>query len=183
MSKPLPFVLMNIARVTLIFAALIAISCSEKSVPGPNEKIKPSQEIAAQSSEAKEESELAPPEDEIAEDCVAFLRSTKTVPANPANADCPQCDANAEAKEVLKFDSIKVDRTKCSESTCEIDVTIRATFNPSPPGVIAGGLTGWISPERRAQYSHGQTPSGAQTYQVKVTYRRAATGWRAVEFN
>ena len=199
---------MNIRRVALIFlAGIITASCSEKSEADRNQNsqakdAKPSQEVAAvneertnkpeverpstskaESAEAKREDELQPPEDEIAEDCVAFLRSTKTVPAQSANVDCPQCPAPTEATEVLKFDDIRVDRVARSESTCEVHVTIHATFNPSTRENIAGGLTAWISAEQRAQYLQGKTPSDQQVYQVKITYRRGPKGWRAVEFD
>jgi hypothetical protein len=137
----------------------------------------------AQSSEAERENEREPPEDEIAQDCVAFLRSTKTIPGNGANSDCPQCVATTEATEVLKFDDIRVDRVARSESTCAVNVTIHATFNPSTRESIAGGLTAWISPEQKAQYLQGKTPSDQQVYKVKAIYRRDRKGWRAVEFD
>jgi hypothetical protein len=179
---------MNIPRVIVIFLALsITASCSEKS--GVTTEAKPSPDVAppkeerARESETKGEGELQPPEDEIAEDCVAFLRSTKTVPAHGANADCPQCTATTEPTEVLKFDAIQVDRVTHSESTCEVQVTIHATFNPSPRESIAGGLTAWISPEQKAKYLQGEIPSGPQVYKVKVIYKRSGKRWRAVEFD
>ena len=46
-----------------------------------------------------------------------------------------------------------------------------------------GGLVGWISPEQRAQWLHGQTAAGEQIYHVKITYRRTGKDWRAVEFD
>jgi hypothetical protein len=184
---------MNIPRVIVIFLAGVVASCSEKSggdrshlqttEATPREEAGPPKEERAVDSERKDEDELSPAEDEVAEDCVAFLRSTKTVPAHSANADCPQCPATTEATEVLKFDDIHVDRVAHSESTCEVHVTIHATFNPSPSESITGGLTAWISPEQRAQYLQGKTPSDQQIYQVKITYRRDPKGWRAVEFD
>lgn len=184
---------MNIRRVALIFlAGVITASCSEKSGVDSNQnsqtkEAKPSPEVAASKEERGDRSEakgeLQPLDDEIAEDCVAFLRSTKTVPANGAKADCPQCPVNPEEKEVLKFDAIQVDRVTLSESTCEILVTIHATFNPSTRESIAGGLTAWISPEQRAKYLEGEVPSGPQVYKVKVIYRRSGKRWRAVEFD
>jgi hypothetical protein len=186
---------MNIRRVALIFlAGVITASCSEKSGVDSNQnsqtkEAKPSPEVAASKeeradkSEAKGESELQPPDDEIAEDCVAFLRSTKTVPANGAKTDCPQCPVRPEEKEVLKFDAIQVDRVTRSESTCEVHVTLRATFNPSTRESIAGGLTAWIFPEQRAKYLQGEIPSGQQVYKVKVIYKRSGKRWRAVEFD
>jgi len=185
---------MNIRRLTLVFlAGIITASCSEKSGVERNQnsqtqETKPNQEVAASNersieSEAKEENELQPPEDEIAEDCVAFLRSTKTGPAPGATADCPQCPVSSEEKEVLRFDAIQVDRVTRSESTCEVQVTIHATFNPSPRESIAGGLTAWISPGQRAKYLQGEIPSGPQGYKVKVIYKRSGKRWRAVEFD
>ena len=179
---------MHISRVIVIFLALvITASCSEKS--GVTTEAKPSLDVAtpkeerANESEAQEESAQQPPEDEIAEDCVAFIRSTKTAPAHGAKADCPQCLVNPEEKEVLKFDAIQVDRVTRSESTCEVQVTIHATFNPSTRESIAGGLTAWISPEQRAKYLQGEIPSGPQVYKVKVIYKRSGKRWRAVEFD
>jgi len=199
---------MNIGRATLIIVAgVMTASCSEKPGVDRNqnakaEEAKPSQDFAAgnenrtkkseversstsetDSVEAERENERQPPADEIGEDCVAFLRSTKTGSGNGANADCPQCPVDTEAKEVLKFDKIRVDRVVCSGSSCEVNVTIHATFNPSTRESIVGGLTAWISPEQKAKYSRGETPSGEQTYKVKVTYRLDRKGWRAVEFD
>lgn len=199
---------MNIRRVALIFlAGIITASCSEKSGAGRNQnsqtkeaqagqevtpvneeranasEVKRSSTSEAESAEGKGEDELQPPEDEIAEDCVAFLRSTKTVPAHGANGDCPQCPVSTEAKEVLKFDDIRVDRVARSKSTCEVHVTIHATFNPSTRESIAGGLTAWISLEQRAKYLQGEIPSGQQVYKVKIIYKRSGKRWRAVEFD
>jgi hypothetical protein len=191
----------------IILAGIITVSCSEKTrvdyeqnsqtkkpetgqeVTAPKEKranelkVESFPTSAAESAEAKGENELQPPEDEIAEDCVAFLRSTKTAPAHGATADCPQCPTKTEATEVLRFNDIRVDRVVCSESSCEVHVTIHATFNPSAHESIVGGLTAWISPEQRAKYVQGEIPSGQQTYKVKVIYRRTGRSWRAVEFD
>ncbi len=198
---------MNIHRVTLIFVvSVITASCSEKAGVEPNqnsqaEEAKPGQEVAPvneertnesdversssepESAEAEGEKEAQPAAEEIGEDCVAFLRATKTVPANSANADCPQCPVSTEATEVLKFEDIRVNRVACSESTCEVNVTIHATFNPGAHEDIAGGLTGWIAPEQKARYLQGETPSEQQTYHVKVIYRRDQARWKPVEFD
>jgi len=180
---------MNIRRVILIVvASIITASCSEKpelkNEAKPGTDAAPPKEERATESESQAERELSPAEDEIAEDCVAFLRSTKTVPAHGANLDCPQCPATTDATEVLKFDGIQVDRVVRSESACEVEVTIRATFNPSTREPIAGGLTAWISSEQRAKYLQGEVPPGQQVYKVKVGYRRSGgTRWRAVEFD
>src|SRR5205823_8806184 len=162
---------MNIHRATLILvASIVTASCSEKSGQDRNQNLETKESAKpspversvgpdSKSASAEEENEFQPAEDEIAEDCVAFLRSTKTVPAHGATADCPQCPAAAEATEVLKFDDIKVDRVTRSESTCEVNVTIRATFNPSARENITGGLSAWITPEQRAKYLQGEIPA------------------------
>ena len=183
---------------SLFAAVVLTASCSEKSdsvrtkmpqaeeVTAGDENRRNKSEVERSTtprSDAEEEKELQPPEDEIGEDCVAFLRSTKTVPANGTNSDCPQCPATTEGTEVLKLDNIRVDRVVPSESSCEVNVTIHATFNPSTRETIAGGLTAWISPEQKAQYLQGQAPSGQQAYKVKVIYRRNPKGWRAIEFD
>jgi len=56
------------------------------------------------------ENDLQPREDEIAEDCVAFVRATKVVPAQSPKADCVNCAAVAEATEILAFQEFRVDR-------------------------------------------------------------------------
>jgi len=114
---------------------------------------------------------------------VALLRSTKTVPANATPNDCQTCPAAEDGSDVLKFNDIKVDRVDRSETTCEVYVTMRATFNPSTRQNIAGGLTGWISPGIKEQLLRGETPAEQQTYKVKVIYRRTPKGWRPVEFD
>src|SRR5947207_48163 len=144
---------MNNRPVILVLAAsIIAASCSKKSDqnrkqnsqaeeranPQPVERSSVPEPKAA---EAEGESELQPAEDEIAQDCVAFLRSTRTVPINRPKGDCPHCPSNTEGTEVLKFNDIRIDRVARSEGTCEVDVTIHATFNPSPGESIVGGLT------------------------------------------
>jgi hypothetical protein len=186
----------RILRITLIaVVGLLAASCSKKSAADADQKPKnasetPRQNLAEGASESENESrkspgeaEAAPDPEEIGEDCVAFLRATKAVPANRENTNCPQCPGNDASVEVLKFNDLKINRVTFSESTCEVDVSIDAQFNPSPGGNIVGGLIAWISPEQREQYSHGKAPTGRQVYKVKVIYRRAGGGWRAVEFD
>jgi len=119
---------MNVRRVALIFlAGVIAASCSEKSdlhrdqnsqaeeakpdqdVPAVNDErtsefeVERSSTSEAESAEAEAGNELGPPEEEIGEDCVAFLRATVTVAAKRANGDCPQCPVSTEATEVLSL--------------------------------------------------------------------------------
>lgn len=185
---------MNLCRVTLIsVAAAITLSCSEKSSSDRNknledEKKKPRQKLSSSASgenagQAAGETDAEPDAYQIGEDCVAFLRSTKTIARNGGNTDCVQCPVSETTHEVLKFDHMQVDRVSVSGATCEITVRILATFNPSRGEAIFGGLTGWISPEQRLAYSRGETPSGQQAYTVKVTYRRTDKGWRALEFD
>lgn len=154
---------MNARRIALGFVAcLMAVSCSEKSEP----------------QSATEENEFKPREDEIAEDCVAFVRSTKVVPATPECAGC-----TGDSREALAFRQIKVDRISCLATACEVTVTLRAAFNPGPGGTIAGGLAGWISPEQRQGFLSGHAPEGEQLYPVKITYQRQGEEWRPVEFD
>ena len=167
----------NIRRAALIFVAgIITASCSEK--PAPDREKDASE--ASRESEVKTE-ELQPGEDKIGEDCVAFVRSTKVVPARAASADCPGCRAGGT--DLLAFRHMKTDSVSCSGDTCTVLVTIRAVFNPGGGERIAGGLTAWIPPEQRSAYLSGHTPSGEQAYRVQITYKRRGEAWRAVEFD
>lgn len=177
---------------SFILIALVSCltwSCSEKSTSDKPQEAKPESTIAANAAtdsderEATEkESEAAPEAEEIGEDCVAFLRATRSTPPGQEKKDCPECPSDA-AVEVLKFDDFHVDRVTPGESTCEVAVTIKAQFNPSVGGEIVGGLTGWITPEQKAQYARGETPDGQQIYKVKIIYKRTGGSWRAVEFD
>jgi hypothetical protein len=140
-----------------------------------------SREGARDSGDGENETELQPHEDEVAEDCVAFLRATKVAAAPSASANCPTCPP--EGTEVLRFQSMKTEGVFCSGSTCEVEVTIRAAFNPGSGESIGGGLTAWIPPEQRAEYLRGNTPAGEQVYPVKITYKRSGEAWRAIEFD
>ncbi len=130
-----------------------------------------------------DEDEERPEEQDIGEDCVAFMRSTIVGPVKGEPGACPTCPSTDSAPEVLKFTDVKINRVTPGGASCQVAATIYATFNPSHGGVITGGLTGWISPEQRARYARGETPPGEQTYNINITYRRTATGWRPVEFN
>jgi hypothetical protein len=161
---------MNARRAAVLFAASFMVaSCSEKPAP-----------VKVESKAEQNEKEEQPAEDEIGEDCVAFVRATKVLP-QPGGGDCPGC--SREGSEALAFREIRVDRVSCSASGCEIAVTLRAAFNPTPAGTITGGLTAWISQEQRLQYLNGHPPEGDQLYRVKITYKRAGAGWRAIEFD
>jgi hypothetical protein len=174
---------MKIRRAALIVVAgIITASCSEKSAPDQEKHSNTSEATREPASDvAKGEDELQPREDEIGEDCVAFVRSTKVVPAQAPTADCPGCPA--AGAEVLTFRQIQTDRISCSGDTCTVLVTVRVSFNPGAGERIAGGLTAWISPEQRSEYLSRRTPSGEQAYRVQITYKRRGEAWRAVEFD
>lgn len=167
----------------IVVAGIITASCSEKSAPDREKHSSPAEATRAPASEVAEaEDELQPPpEGKIGKDCVAFLRSTKVVPAQAASTDCPGCPAGGT--EVLTFRHMKTDRISCSGDTCNVVVTIRAVFNPGSGETLAGGLTAWIPPEQRSAYLSGHTPSGEQAYRVQITYKRRGEAWRAVEFD
>ena len=168
-------------RLFIVFvASAVTASCDRKP---DTARANDSPKEHAQSSEKETEDERQPREDEIAEHCVAFVRATKVVPARSPSDDCPDCAATAEAGELLTFQEFRVDRISCSDDTCTAIVTIRATFNPTPPGPVAGGLTAWLSPEQRNGYLTGHPPTGEQAFPVKVIYKRNAKGWRPVEFD
>jgi len=176
---------MNIRRAALIFVAgIITASCSEKSGPDREKDANTSEAPREPVRESEVETggdELQPDKDKIGEDCVAFVRSTKVVPARAASTDCPGCPA--VGTELLAFRNMKTDAVSCSGETCTVVVTIRAVFNPGAGETIAGGLAAWIPPEQRSAYLSGHTPSGEQAYRVQITYKRRAEGWRAVEFD
>ena len=174
---------MKIRRAALIVVAgIITASCSEKPAPDREKHSSPAQATRAPAPESAEaEVVLQPRENEIAKDCLGFVRSTKVVPAPGPTADCPGCPAGGA--EVLTFQQMKTDRISCSGDTCTALVTIRVSFKPGRGERIAGGLTAWISPEQRSEYLTGRTPSGEQAYRVKITYKRRGERWRAAEFD
>jgi hypothetical protein len=175
----------NIRRAALIFVAgIITASCSEKSAPDRTTVTSEMSREAVRepgSEKAEREGELQPDEDQIGEDCVAFVRSTKVVPARAANTDCPGCPATGT--DVFSFRHMKTDAVSCSGDTCTVVVTSRAVFNPGSGETITGGLTAWIPPEQRSAYLSGHIPSGEQAYRVQITYKRRGAAWRAVEFD
>ena len=176
---------MNIRRAALIFVAgIMTATCSEKSAPDRGNDANTSEaprELVRKSEVETGGDELRPGEDKIAEDCVAFVRSTKVVPARAASTDCPGCPA--AGTDVLTFRHMKMDAVSSSGDTCTVVVTIRAVFNPDSGETIAGGLTAWIPPQQRSAYLSGHTSSGEQAYRVQITYKRRGEGWRAVEFD
>ena len=157
-------------------AAVLVASCSEK--PGADRK-KISPDETATPRQGEHESQ--PHEDEIAEDCVTFLRATKVSSAQSARADCAACPA--EGAEVLKFQQMQTNRISCSANACEVVVTIHASFNPGAGETIGGGLTAWIPPEQRTNYLGGNIPQGEQIYRVKITYKQDGEKWRPIEFD
>ena len=177
----------KIRRAALIFVvSIVAAACSDKSAPDSRKDSNNSEAAHEQvrepgSEKAEREGELQPDEDQIGDDCAAFVRSTKVVPARAASTDCPGCPAGGTA--VMSFRGAKTDAVSCSGDTCTALVTIRAVFNPGSGETITGGLTAWIPPEQRSAYLKGQTPSGEQAYRVQITYKRRATSWRALEFD
>jgi hypothetical protein len=188
--------LVKILQVTLISLGLLAAACSRTSDSDRKDRSdKTSEQISATdrdkarkhesgvaSSPEREGKETQPSEDDIVEDCHAFAWLTKAMPAKTTSADCPQCPSSAEGTEVLKFQGAKVDHVSCAGGTCEVAVSIHASFNPSKGGTITGGLTGWIPLEQREQYSRGQTPPGEQVYHLNITYRQEGEHWRLADF-
>lgn len=175
---------MKILQVTLISLALLAAACSRRSDSDRKDKSDKTSEheSGVANSPEREEKESQPSEDDIVEDCLAFTWLTKAMPAKTTSADCPQCPSSAEGTQVLKFQAAKVGRVSCAGGTCEVAVSIHASFNPSKGGTITGGLTGWIPLEQREQYSRGQTPPGEQVYHLNITYRQEGERWRLVDF-
>src|ERR671919_2494311 len=118
----------SIRRAALIFiAGIITASCSEKPAPDREKDASEASHELVRESEVETE-ELQPGEDKIGEDCVAFVRSTKVVPARAASTDCPGCPARGT--DALAFRHMKTDTVSCSGDTCNVVVTIRAVFNP-----------------------------------------------------
>jgi hypothetical protein len=167
----------NVRRAALILvASVVTASCSEKSAPDWEKNANTSE---IEKAEGKDE--LQPEEDQIAEDCVAFVRSTTVVPARAASAECAGCPAGGTP--ILAFRGMKTDAVSCSGDTCTAVVTIRAVFNPGSGETVTGGLTAWIPPEQRNAYLSGHMPSGEQAYRVRITYKRRDAAWHAVEFD
>lgn len=177
----------NIRRAALIFVlGIVTASCSDKSAPDSRKALDTSEAPPEQAREpgsrkVEREGELQPDEDQIAEDCAAFVRSTKVVPTRAVNTDCPGCPAAGTP--ILAFRGMKTDSVSCSGETCTVVATIRAVFNPGSGETITAGLTAWIPPEQRSAYLKGQTPLGEQAYRVQITYKRHDASWRAVEFD
>jgi hypothetical protein len=172
-----------LSRLLLLAAATaFPLACSDHETERADERSRAKAAGAEQAAE-KDEAEAQPEAADIGEDCVAFLRSTRTSAVPQPNKQCPTCPPGETAAEVLKFEGYQQDKISCSGSTCEVTVTIRAQFNPGKGGAIVGGLVGWIPLEQREQYARGQTPVGEQFYQVQITYRRTEDGWQPVEFD
>jgi hypothetical protein len=166
----------------ILVIGFAATACSEKSSVREDTSERVNKEASPNSAEDAR-AESRPEGDQIAEDCVAFVSATKTLDPRRAADNCKTCLASDGAVQVFRLNGIRTDRVPCSETACDIIVTIRAIFNPSSRNPIGGGLTAWISPEQREQWLRGQTPEGEQVYAVKITYRREGPGWRAIEFD
>ncbi len=177
---------------TLLFLAALSLqlaSCSEKPTAAKSTESEETKESASRGekeeadADEKSESEAAPEPEEIGEDCVGFLRATRSVLTDGAATECPDCPQGSNTShEVLKFETFEIDKVTTSEGSCEASVRIHAVFNPSAGGKIVGGLTGWISPEQKDSYAHGKTPAGRQIYKVKIIYRRPLGYWKPIEF-
>src|ERR1043166_4287901 len=164
---------MNIRRIALIIVAGIITASCEKSAPDREKDSNMSEAspgMVREPGSGKAEDELQPDKDQIAGDCVAFVRSTKIVPAGAVSTDCPGCPAGGT--DVFSFRHMKTDAVSCSGDTCTVVVTIYSVFNPGSGETMTGGLTAWIPPEQRTAYLSGQTPSGEQAYRVQITYKR-----------
>lgn len=170
-----------------VLLSLLISACSDhseskndgKSTPPSLSEKKPDAGVEKESAE----SGATPDQDQVGEDCVAFLRATRVVKPKGENKECPECPGGTSDFEVLQFNGFKIEKISPSEAGCEVTVEIRAEFNPGPGGHIVGGLIAWIPPAQREQYAQGKTPAGTQLYQVKVIYRRTDGFWRAIEFD
>ena len=185
MQSPAPtadYQRMNIRSISVIVLAAIMIAgCSDHSAPD-RDTDSAAPEAPAESPRATgSQHQPQPPEAKIAQDCLAFVRSTKVVRAQGASTDCPECPPGGT--DVLSFREMKIDAISCAADTCNVVVTIRAVFNPGSGATLGGGLTAWIPPEQRNEYLSGRTPSSDQTYRVRITYKRRGETWRAVEFD
>src|SRR5437867_3918228 len=102
----------NIRRAALIFVAgIIITSCSEKPAPDREKDPSEASRQLVREPEVKTE-EPQPGEDKIEADCVAFVGSTKVVPARAPSADCPACPAGGT--DLLAFRHMKTDSVSCS---------------------------------------------------------------------
>ena len=172
MGKNKSLIYMNIRRTILILVlGFLTASCSERWVTEkertPGEPLRDARTL-----QERGESEQPPSDDQVAEDCLAFVRATKVVSAGKPVTDCLGCPS--EGTDLLSFPQANTDAMTCSDDTCTALVTIRAVFNPASGDTLSGGLTGWISPEQRTGYFSGKVPSGEQEYRVKITYKRRA---------
>src|SRR3954464_15976734 len=99
-GKPIPTVINLRGFLLIVVAGLMAgSSCSDDSNHEPkgaskSDKTASPHELAVATEEAHERGR-SPREEEIAEDCVAFLRATKAMPGD-ANPDCPQCPTRTD---------------------------------------------------------------------------------------
>src|ERR1700710_1519925 len=112
--------------VLLVALSIVGTSCSKKTAGvdsgddkgGPElTESKASPEEAASSVE--EERKEAPEPDQIGEDCVAFLRATRAVPAQQGSGVCPQCPTGDNNAEVLQFQSFKIGKIAPAGGSCQ----------------------------------------------------------------
>ena len=178
---------MNVRRAGVVLAAGIMIasmgaSGSDRATSDETREVTGDRPRAAKVDTVEGQAALPPPSDgEIARDAAAFVRSTKVVPAKGASSDCPTCPP--KGGEALTVHGMKTDAASCSGETCNVMVTIRASFNSGPGGTLGGGLTAWIPVEQRTAYLSGHTPPDEQLYRVQITYKHRGGAWRAVVFD
>ncbi len=175
---------MKILRAALIgLAGIVVASCSEKATPKSESLATATPRALPREAETgkREGHEGRPEQDRIAEDCVAFVRATKVVPAQTRSAECPECPA--DGNEALSFRHMETEGISCSGDMCTVTATIRAVFNSAFGERFSGGLAGWIPTEQRFAYLRGEMPAGEQSYRVRITYRRHGEDWRAVDFD
>ncbi len=160
--------------VAILLAAFTVESCSEKS--SADRRTTTSKEEREHGEEQQQ-----PDQDQIVEDCIGFVHSTKLAPAPGANANCPTCPP--DGTDVFTFRGMKTENVSCTNDRCTVVASIRAVFNPGAGEKIVGGLTAWIPPEQRSAYLGGQAPAGEQTFRVQLTYKKSGERWRAIEFD
>ena len=176
---------MNIRRAAVIFVlGFLAASCSETATEiSANKTEAPGQPVGASEAEPPPARAAPPPpsDGDIGRDCAAFVRSTRVVSAQRPSAGCPACPA--ASSDALTFHGAETKAVSCSGETCDVVVTIRASFVPGAGEAFAGGLTAWIPPEQRRAYLGGDIPSEEQTYRVRITYERRGESWQALKFD
>ena len=141
----------DIRRAAIFVAGIITASCSEKPALDREKDAntpEPPRELVRESKRKLAKTKLRPDEDQIAEDCVAFVRSTKVVPARAATANCPGCPAGRDRRVSLPLHENGFGRLLWRYVHRGGDDS-RGVQSGSGE-TIAGGLTAWIPPEKQA---------------------------------